>query len=498
MTELTSIAERVVRRRVRRDPKARFLPDVSAQLDALLGCPELIVPSGHPARRIQAFVGKLDTAALELRYSSLGRHGHDPKRLLALWLYASTIGIHLASELARACQTDAALRLLAGGYSPSSATLKRFRANNGAFFQSALEQSVRMAQEEGHLVPEEMAVDSMRLRSHASLSAVRRKKRAEDKLKRLHKLDASQLDEQERIVHQQALARNQAVVDKCEQLGVASYVCSNELSALMKFPHGGALPGHRLTVTAAGASQRFVIGVLVDAAPTDVGKLPAAATQALQVLEQAGVPLDAQRQLLADAGYWDAPSLQFAQSIHERMQIWIADARPRSQRKSNGLFDREDFTLSDDQCSVTCPAGRPMQGPESAGKGARRWYGVGCPACPLRPQCTKSERRKFQIQLELQQPRQQMQTRLQTPDAQAFYKKRSAIIEPVFASLESDMHYRRASSRSAQTVVAEVLLKLLAHNVRRLNAAAKRRLCVLWLTLDSEQCWALHPTKNLF
>jgi Transposase DDE domain len=216
------------------------------------------------------------------------------------------------------------------------------------------------------------------------------------------------------------------------------------------------------------------------------------------VLEQAGVPLDRQRQLLADAGYWDAPSLQFAQSNRDRIRIWIADARPQSQRDSDRLFGREDFLLSDDQRSVTCPAGRLMLGPKSAGKGARRWYGVGCSTCALKPKCTKAERRKFNIQLALEGPRLQMQAELLSPSTKALYKKRSAIIEPVFASLESDMNYRRASSRNAKTVLAEVLLKLLAHNVRRLMAAAKRRLHVLWLTVDSDGSWALHPTKNPF
>ena len=490
MVELTAGAERLVRRRFKRDPKARFLPDKSAQLDALVGCPQLIVPAEHQARRIQAFVEQLDVSALQAGYSSLGRHGYDPKRMLALWLYASSVGIHLASELERACKTDGAMRLLTGGYSPSAATLKRFRANHGAFFQSALEQSVRIAQEQGLLVTEELAVDSMRLRAHAAMSAVRRRQYAHDRLVQLQKRDLAQLTEQEREAHEHSLTRNQAVLETCEQRGVASYVNGNELSALMKFPGGGAMPGHRLTVTAAGASERFVVGVLVDAAPTDVGKLPQAATQVLEVLEKAGVPPEQQRQLLADAGYWDAASLQFAQSIQERLRIWIADAGARSKYEDSHRFNRDDFVLSDDLRTVTCPAGRPMQGPESAGQGARRWYGQGCPTCPLRPRCTQGKRRKFQINLQLQAPRTDMQTRLKEPHAQALYKKRSAIIEPVFASIQSDMGYRRASSRAARTVLAEVLLKLLAHNARRLFAAQKRSLRVLWLLVDPRLGWA--------
>ena len=491
--ELQLAPVRIVRRRNRRDPKPRFLADMSSQLDAVMGCPQLCVAAGHPARQIQAVVEQLDTTSLDAGYSSLGRHGHDPKRLLGIWIYASTIGVHYASQLERACKTDAAFRLLSGGYSPSAATLKRFRAKHAVFFRAALEQTVRMAHQQGLLRTDEMAVDSMRLRAHASMNAVRRKQRAVDKLAGLEKANPHELSATEQAIRDQAIARNRAVVQTCQERAVTSYVKTNESAALMKFPYGGAQPGHRMTVTAAGASERIVIGVLVDAAPTDVGKLPGAARQALEVLRGAGVPVQQQHQLLADAGYWDTVSLEYAHQMRDRMQIWIADARPPAERNrdANTSFGPEDFVVSEDKRSVTCPAGRSMQGPESGGQGLRRWFGKGCGDCSLKPRCTKGKRRKFQINLTFEAARDPMRERLAAPGSKSLYRKRSAIIEPVFASLESDMGFRRASSRHSATVLAEILLKLLAHNVRKLALAARKRLRVLWLTVDSGGRWSL-------
>jgi transposase len=493
--ELQPPSVRIVRRRTRRDPKPRFLADVTAQLDAVMGCPQLCVAADHPARQIQTIVHQLDTSSLDAGYSSLGRHGHDPKRLLGVWLYASTIGIHYASQLERACKTDAALRLLSGGYSPSAATLKRFRGQHAVFFRAALEQTVRMAHEQGLLRTDEMAVDSMRLRAHASMNAVRRKQRALDRLAGLEKVNSQELSETEQATRDHAIARNRAVIATCEERDVTNYVKTNESAALMKFPHGGAQPGHRVTVTAAGASERIVIGVLVDAAPTDVGKLPDAANEALEVLRRAGVPLEQQHQLLADAGYWDTVSLEYAHQVRDRVQVWIADARPRSERArdANASIGIEDFVVSEDKRSVICPAGRPMQGPESGGKGMRRWFGNQCGECSLKPQCTKGKRRKFQINLAFEAARDPMRERLAAPGSEALYRKRSAIIEPVFASVESDMGFRRASSRHSETIVAEILLKLLAHNVRRLALGARKRFRVLWLTVDSDGRWGLLP-----
>ncbi len=145
MFELTpGPEEKRVRRSRRRDPVARFKPEKAAQLDAVAGCPELQVPAGHLARDVWQWVERLDTSQVEVGYSSLGRHGYHPKRVLAVWVYASLIGLHYATEVARAMRTDAAFRLLSGGHAYSEGVLKRFRQHQGALLQDALEQTVRL------------------------------------------------------------------------------------------------------------------------------------------------------------------------------------------------------------------------------------------------------------------------------------------------------------------------------------------------------------------
>jgi transposase len=480
---LSATTEQKPKRRRRRDPNPRFLPDQRAQIDALLGCPELQLPADHLARKVRDVVELIDTTPLRAHYSSLGRHGHDPARLLAMWLYASMIGVHYATGIARLTTTDAAFRWLAGGHTPSLATLKRFRQRNGEFFLAAIERTVELAHERGLLKTDELAVDSMRLRANASMTSLRRKSRSTKRLEQLARVDGGSLSANEQAKHARLVERHQKAVETCERKGVASYSETNELAALMKFPHGSAMLGHRITATAAGASHRFVVGVFIDASPNDTGKLPEAIPQVLATLESIGIPKAQRIRLLADAGYWDAESLRYAESVSDRAEILIDDAQARPQRHREKFFARERFTVSTDERSVTCPAGRLMKGPESARRGVRRWFGVGCEGCSLQPQCTPGKRRRFVVRDGFEGPRDEMRKRLKAPESQAHYRKRSAIIEPVFASLQSEMGYRRASSRLAQTVTAEVLLKLLAHNIRRLLAATP--LSVLWLPLHA-------------
>lgn len=59
--------------------------------------------------------------------AALGRHGYHPRNVLGVWLFASQMGIHHATEVARACATDAALLLLllSGGHARSAGSTPR-------------------------------------------------------------------------------------------------------------------------------------------------------------------------------------------------------------------------------------------------------------------------------------------------------------------------------------------------------------------------------------
>src|SRR5438445_1932312 len=100
-------AGRVVRKRHRRDPSPRFKRNTSRQLDAVRGCPEISVPKRHLARGVWNVISQLDTSALEEPYSSLGRRGYHPRHVLAVWVYASLIGLHQSTKVAAAAATDA-------------------------------------------------------------------------------------------------------------------------------------------------------------------------------------------------------------------------------------------------------------------------------------------------------------------------------------------------------------------------------------------------------
>lgn len=453
----------------------------------LLGCPEEQVPAGHLAREVAALVDQLDTATVEAAYSSLGRHGHHPKKLLQIWVYASLIGLHHSTKVERALETDAALRWLSDGYTVASSVLRTFRRKNGELFRNAVNTTLRIALLNKLLDPDELAVDSMRLRAHAATREVRTVVRSEKRLDELAKADVAAMSADAHALHDAKVTKHREALEICAERDRPNVVLTNEMAALMKFPNGAGMPGHRITVTAAGVKARLIVSVLVDDATNDFGKLRGAVVDARAALQRAGLPVDARLGVVVDAGYTAEQDYTFAKEAEAWADVLIASASATTDHAGEGrkqkYFGRERFTLRTDN-SVLCPAERLMRGPFDDHSGRTKWLGDGCSQCSLRPQCTKGRERAFTASLDRERIRGQMQDRLATPEGKARYGRRMSIVEPVFANLEDVMSFRRASSRHRGAVIAEVLLKVLAHNLSRLVHAARLSQIRCLLTLD--------------
>jgi transposase len=460
--------KRAVRKRVNKAPDPRFRPDMSELLDPILGCPALALSARHPARLVKEELESLDFAEAEARYSSQGQHGYHPRHVFGALVYGSLIGIHQSTKLESALATDLALRFVAGGHAISAGRLRAFRRENLELYVRLQGQLLRIANERGMLLTNELAVDSVRLRAHASTKAVRTMKRSRARLKELSAVDVTVLFDEARLEHEASVERHRAAVQVCEEQQRTNVVLTSPSAGLMKFPNGASGPGHRATVVASGVKERFIVDVLIDSDANDFGKLGPAILRARKALGQAGVALDKPMQVAGDAGYFSAEDLAFAANNRTWVDTLVAE---RSSKKSAGkdgasLFDVDDFKR-DVSGKLTCPAQRAMNGPWKDGD-AERWEGIECGGCGLKPRCTGGARRTVTIDLEFHKVRDAMRERMAMPGARERYNQRIATVEPVFSVLEDAMGFRRVTSRVAGSVRAEVLLKVVAYNLKRL------------------------------
>lgn len=475
-TTLTAADAPTRGRRRRIDPSPHYKESTTAQADLVDGWLDHQLPREHLARKVLALVERFDLSAVDKKRSSLGRKGFNPRSLLAVLIYGSLVGQHEATKLSELMVTDAALRFLAGGHRVSERTLSRFRSENLELFQSCLLETERIAHELGLLRTDELSADSMRLRAHASTHAVRSLRRANERLAELAEVDVARLDDAARQQHEEKVKAHRETVAECKRREAPSYVTTNESAALLKFPGGGTMPGHRVTVISSGKKERIVVGVLVDASANDVGKLEGIVEQARSVLTKIGFRDDVGLRVRADAGYWSRKDLIFVEKNRAWLDALIPEARKTSPQQTEKYYTRERFKVFDDK--VICPAEKPMRGPHRD-EHSERWRGVACPSCPLKPQCTPTRMRSFHLDRDYERAAASMRARMAKPDARQLYNERIASIEPVFSNLQSVMQYRRVTSRVQRTILAEIHLKLLAHNVSRLLAAGPTELFAL-------------------
>ena len=156
-------------------------------LDALIG-------EDHPARLIWAYAARVDLsdfeAGVKAREGSPGMPQTSPHLLLALWLYATTRGIGSARELARLCESDAALRWLCGGVSLNHRLLSEFRTGGGARIERLLADHVASLSVAGLIDLDEIAQDGVRVRAPAGAASFRRRKTLERELDKARALIA--------------------------------------------------------------------------------------------------------------------------------------------------------------------------------------------------------------------------------------------------------------------------------------------------------------------
>jgi transposase len=477
---LTSDPAPAAKKRVPRDPRPRFKPDRQDQIDLVWGHLESQVPAEHLARAIWGMAALFDVSSVEKGYSALGRRGYPPRRLLALWLYASLIGEHEASKLAVRCKTDVAMRWLCGGHVPSPATIKRFRQHNRSLFESALTRTIEVAIEQDLVDVADLAVDSVKLRAHASFKEARTLERSTKRLKELEAKATDEMTDVEREAHDKKVKKHTEAVAKCEAEGRTNVVLTNPEAGLIKGPYGASFPGHRITVTAAGLQTRMVLSVLVDADGSDHGKLVPSLREARRNLQAAGHDLKAKLVAAADAGYFSSEGLREAEQESEWLEVLVAHGEA-GQRPNAKIFGRDRFVIVGNQPPI-CPAGRQMSHAGRYAGGEVEWIGVGCRRCPLVSQCTTSKHRNGR-RLRTSPPLEEMRLKMAAPENRARYNRRIGTVEPVFAHLVDTMGYRRATTRHPEALHAEILLKCLAHNVARLLVARRLRLVRVILDL---------------
>ena len=139
---------------------------------------ESLLPEGHRARLVWAWVERADLSAMYAGIRAVeggsGRTAIAAEILFALWLYATLEGVGSARAVARFTQEHDAYRWICGGVAVNYHTLADFRSAHGEAFDGLLTDSVAVLLAEGLVSLKRVAQDGIRARASAGAASFRR------------------------------------------------------------------------------------------------------------------------------------------------------------------------------------------------------------------------------------------------------------------------------------------------------------------------------------
>ena len=410
------------------------------------------LPEGHLAFFIADTVAAMDLTALYAPYAGDGRRNQpfDPQMMVTVLLYAYATGTFSSRRIARKLEEDVAYRVLAAGNFPAHRTIAEFRQQHLAAFEGLFVQVVQVAREAGVVRLGTLAIDGTKVKANASK----------------HKaMSYGRMLKEERQLRAQiaALTGQAAAVDAAADGTHGPDIRGDELPAELQRREErlAKIQAAKARLEARQADADRAKGRTPEDGRKGRGPTPFA--------RDFGVPPDNAQENFTDpesrimktsAGYDQCDNGQIA--VDEASQRIVATGLTNCAADSGALLllvDRVQTTLGADPTEVLADAGykaeATFQTLEARQIGAYISLGrEGKPSPTPNPAQAATQR---------------MASRLASAVGQARYRRRKAIVEPVFGWVKQVLGFRRFSLRGEAKARGEWHVVCLALNMKRLH-----------------------------
>jgi transposase len=337
-----------------------------------------------------------------------GQRAYDPRLMLKVWLYGFGVNVRTTRKLEQRIREDLGFRYLAGGATPDHKTLSEFHRRHRAAIVELFTQVLVFLRSTGLARLGTVAIDSTRVKAQASPDRVQPRRRLEEELRQKVERWQRELDddpdrEPGTRVGQEQIERVREQLKQLRQDG-ESKVSSTDPEARFLREHGGRFVlGY--TAEVAVSEDHFIVAQRVTQNTSDNHSL-------VPMVDEVERQCAARPQrVLADSGFFCNQNLREMEV--RGIEAYLPDAN----------LARELNT----------------------GQAAR---GVG---------------RMAVSDPSLQRLRQRLRSRA----GRGWYKKRKALVEPVFGILKEQRGMRRFQRRGLSAVAVEWALAVIAHNLIR-------------------------------
>ena len=457
--------------------------------------PDLALPAGHPARALDEIIEKLGLDRCNRKHlHTAGEPAYDVRGKVKILIYSYSRGITSSREIARQCEENIAYQFLSRGDCPDFRTVARFRRKKRHLVRWVFKKTVQLAQQMGIARLGLVALDSVKLTANASCGKKMTGAQIQEELKKLdeylHKLESNDQAEDGAYGSEQRgdelPAAMRAAQQRKEKLEKACEILQKRQAAAKREPpkdispvdpeapwvknNGKVVRGYSGQVVA-DAEHQVIVAVKATDQPVDSEQL----NPMLREVEKAtGKAPD---QALADSGYYTDDAI--LEASESKTECIVPDSEtaaqlnnPKRGEADSAAYHVSRFNYDEDQDEFTCPQGKTLplvRNGERRGQPTKIYRCADCHHCPFRAQCTESASglRSIEVRADHAEVR-KIRKKFETEVAKALYRRRKAIIEPIFGRWKHNWGIRRLRLRGLAGFLVELHLLAIAHNVTKM------------------------------
>jgi transposase len=434
--------------------------------------------------RMQALLAELDYSQFTSRYKRTGRRALHPKLVLGLIAYGMSRGQWTLRELERLAVVDLGAMWMSGRVQPDHSTIGKFvLLHREVLSEQFMVELVKHLVKKLQVKADTVAIDGTVIEAVASRYRM---------LKAEALREAGLSEEAAQILKEREAARTAR-----GRAAEATMMVAQEPEAVVQpTKHGLLRPGYK------PSALRHHRGLVIAQAVHGCSETAVVS----ELLEQhlAVFAVEPPR-LLADAGYGGIEQLKefVRRDIDALVPAGHARAeQPWEKRSSGKHFPKSKFRYDEARDLYHCPAGRTLT-PEgqtrAPAQGYVRYRGRECKSCPLRAQCTKSTKAGRTLKRYAgEEYKEAMATVLQQPAALRQWRRRSAVIEPLFADLRERQRLTRFHRRGLNKVKLEFALHCVAYNLRKVTCGTAFFILLTVYVRRPGSNWKLLALATLF
>jgi transposase len=421
---------------------------------------------------VRNLIRQLDLSAIMSGYKPGGRPPYHPASMIGLILHGIMEGRTSLRELETLGRSDVRSWWLTGGVMPSYSIIGRFISKNEAyltesFFEQLTGEILRKTQSQSSSV----AVDGTVIQAAASRYRTIKQEAAEEAAREARRKAKEYSDntklartaEHAERVEKEVRRRDSQREKQGKKKGVS--VSPSEPEAVIQPLKTKAIaPSYKGSVAA--NDDRVITGNAVH---------PSSETVVVPKLLEQSERSSGERvtEVLEDAGYHCKAILNHA--MDNDINLLCPEGQTLNdddwEKKSEKRFLKNRFIFNEDRDCYVCPAGRELLVDHKYKGNADNpayveYRSKSCEGCELKKQCTKAERRAIKRYNE-DELREAMREVMTQPGARQRYRKRQAMVEPVFPVLKYQQNLLRFRRKGLSAVSLEFSLQCAAYNIRR-------------------------------